>query len=281
MQTLGITQYQVLLNITSTSKTLESLSQQLSTGKKINTPKSGPADWVSIKKNNSDFNVIKSINETLDSVAKSIRVADTSMDTIGKYIEQMKELLESIIKNYPPFPKGSEERVKFLKSYTSLRYLIDKLTIPPDDRGAMKIMADPSIVPEAGDWNILIGEGGTSKTIHSEEVHTGPSGLDIPELPDNASDEQINDTIKKLEQAKQTLITKHEVLASDASMISEREEFNDGVSKLYQDFADELESADVVGVAVEMKSLEVKQALSFESVSSLTKARSQLLQLWN
>ena len=70
----------------------------------------------------------------------------------------MKARLLRIVKNFPPFPPGSEERVKILRSFNLFRKQIDQLTIPPVVRDAMKIMADPALVSEAGDWDFTIGD---------------------------------------------------------------------------------------------------------------------------
>ena len=55
---------------------------------------------------------VQDVKARLSEVATSIRKADVTMDTIGRVLAKMKSQLETIVKNYPPFPKDSSERVR-------------------------------------------------------------------------------------------------------------------------------------------------------------------------
>jgi hypothetical protein len=102
-------------------------------------------------------------HQVMNSVAQSARIADHAMEDIGKTVGDMKNTVDRIMKNYPPFPPGSEERIRLLRSYAELRKQIDQLTVPPDD-GARQIMADPAVSGE-GDWTIIIGSDGIVRTV--------------------------------------------------------------------------------------------------------------------
>ena len=54
------------------------------------------------------------------------------------------------IKNYPPYPSGDSERVKFLRNFNGLKREIEQMTIPPDSKwmGASSADSDP---PQEGD----------------------------------------------------------------------------------------------------------------------------------
>jgi hypothetical protein len=96
-----------------------------------------------------NFVELQKINDNLNSVAKNQRVFEKAND----FIERMKAQLEQIQKQFPPFPPGSEDRVRALRSYTYFRNLIDQLTIPPPDEtqiGAMKELINTSEPPGTG-----------------------------------------------------------------------------------------------------------------------------------
>ena len=54
------------------------------------------------------------------------------MDQIEKTASSLKEEINTMQRTLPPFPPGSQERVRLLKSYIGLRKLIEQLTVPPE-----------------------------------------------------------------------------------------------------------------------------------------------------
>jgi hypothetical protein len=189
---------QALLNLRRLDSAYETLTRRLSTGKRINSVKDDPTGWVRVNRNRYAQRAHQSINAGLGHVARNIRVADVTMKMISDYIDQMREQLEIVVKNYPPFPPGSEERVRMRRTFNSFRKQNDQLTIPPRDDGARKIMADPSVVPDAGDWVVSAGLNGVRFAIRSQQVHTGPTGLNIQELPEDATDDEVYAAIDSL-----------------------------------------------------------------------------------
>jgi prefoldin subunit 5 len=205
---------------------------------------------------------LQALNSSLNGLAKDIRAVDESMGQIEKIADQMKSQLERVVKNYPPFPPGSEERVKLLKSFNTFRKEINQLTIPPNEELAMKIMANPELVPGAGNFDIETDKDGSRKTIHAAQIHTGPDGLDIPQLPEDAAYEEIVASINNLDVAREKLNQKRAELYEDViGLKKSANEENSG--------AEEENSA-------ELKSEELKSGLMGESTSSLTKAHPQL-----
>ena len=174
--------------------------------------------WEIIDKDNFPFSKLQVSNFGINTAAQSIRVADRAMEKIKTYIGRMKDELQVHVKKFPPFLAGSKERVELSNNFSAFRKLIDQLTFPPEDKTAGKIMADPYSF-KSEDRDIVVEHKGFSKTIHSRQVHTGPSGLDIPELSGRATDDDIHLIIKKLDFAKDTLIKRRAGLAADASGI--------------------------------------------------------------
>jgi hypothetical protein len=195
-------------------------------------------------------------------VARSVRIVDQSMGKIATQIDRMKEQLTQLIKQFPPFPPGSEEKIRHLRNFNGLREIIDQLTVPPKEKYAQQLMADPKHSESTGDWEISIGADGTAKKIHRQQVHSGASGLDIPALPENADDEMIHAAFQNLDQAKARLESKRLGLARDVERIKA------------------INSASAwkgAGASVsEQKSHELQQTLSDTARVSLTQAPDQL-----
>ncbi|MEA5114682.1 MAG: hypothetical protein VB050_11705 [Geobacteraceae bacterium] len=89
------------------------------------------SDVISLQMANSSMGRLGSVNEELNLVAKGIRETDRALREASGIMDRMKDRLDVIIKNNPPFPSESAERKEILMSYTSLRKEILKLTFPP------------------------------------------------------------------------------------------------------------------------------------------------------
>lgn len=83
-------------------------------------------EW-NINHSHLDFVELQKINDRLNFEAMGQR----TLNKLDDYIERMKAQLEKIMKQFPPFPPGSEDRIQALRAYAYFRKLINQLTIPP------------------------------------------------------------------------------------------------------------------------------------------------------
>jgi hypothetical protein len=129
---------------------------------------------------------MRAVSEEINAYAKIVRHTDAVLEKASNQVDLMKRPLEAIIKNFPPFPPGSEQRADLLKSFISLRKEIDKLTVPaPVD------VATPALKQMFTD---LFDKDGK---------FTGGEALGLPEtLPRETTDRQIISVIDKLDTAK-------------------------------------------------------------------------------
>lgn len=102
---------------------------------------SGQEFIVSLSNEAVDVANIQEAKNSRNDTAKSIRLTDQSIQQINEYVEKMRANLNAIIKQYPPFPPGSEERVSYLRSFNAFRRQIDQLSFNTEDRGAAEILA--------------------------------------------------------------------------------------------------------------------------------------------
>ncbi|OGP50504.1 MAG: hypothetical protein A2Y79_06320 [Deltaproteobacteria bacterium RBG_13_43_22] len=111
--------------------------------------------------------------------AMRLQEMDQQMDQIEKTASSVKEELNTMRRTLPPFPPGSEERVRILKGYIGLRKLIEQLTVPPE-------------VP----------------FIRFKEE------ISIPEMSDQASDQEWEKAIQALDKTKEAIQQKRASLES-------------------------------------------------------------------
>ncbi len=91
-----------------------------------------------IKHSQSAFVELQKINDNINELAKIQKAFEKRFEKLDSYFEQMKERLERIIKQFPPFPPGSEDRVQALRAFSFFRKMMDQLTLPPREEALTK-----------------------------------------------------------------------------------------------------------------------------------------------
>jgi hypothetical protein len=111
-----------------------------------------------------DFVELIKFNDRLNSVAKDQR----AFEKVNDYIEQMKAQLGRIIKQFPPFPPGSEDRIRALRAYAYFRKVIDQLTIPP--REELLPQSTQAIIDTPDAANSNKAEGNSQATLSNRSL---------------------------------------------------------------------------------------------------------------
>jgi len=187
---------------------LDRLASQAGSAAQSGGVTSEKAGQLTIARTAPEYQRLTALHERSNAVAATIRTMDQAMEAAGTTIDAMKKELEVVTKSYPPFPQGSEERARRLRSYAALRTMIDKLTIPPEE-DARTLSDHERMSVQAGmdEWTVAIGPNGIARTVQTEQVHTGPLGLRLPELtpPETVSDQDIASAVQQLDDASTTL----------------------------------------------------------------------------
>ncbi|MDA8138513.1 MAG: hypothetical protein M0036_07635 [Desulfobacteraceae bacterium] len=165
------------------------------------------------------FSKLEGANDQAQTVAQQIRDVDNTISRIQDKVEKMKAALDPVVKMYPPYPVDSEERVEALRQFSSLRKMIDQLTIPPRDDSPEKILGDSSRFSEAGQWEISVGNNQPNLVIQPQPLHPGPGGLDLPELPSDAPDQMLHDAADSVAQAQKILPDRRAGFVADANRV--------------------------------------------------------------
>jgi hypothetical protein len=190
--------------------------RQHAVGGKKTSPTAGDAvDAVKAQFSVFSTHPLQQFNTEFNSVVKSIRIADQAMAEIGANIEQMESEVQMFVKQYPPYPPGNEERLQILNRFAALRKQIDRLTFPPDPF-AQKIIGDSGSGDKAQAWDISFGDRTLAGAIRRQPMHTGSEGINLPEMPVDASDQDIADLQAALRRAWETVAERRGHLADDA-----------------------------------------------------------------
>lgn len=80
------------------------------------------------------FAQIRVLGEQRAETAAQLRQFQSSLHRADDLLEQIKEQLGQIIKQYPPFAQDDPQRIAYLNSISGLRKQLDALTFPPEHR---------------------------------------------------------------------------------------------------------------------------------------------------
>jgi hypothetical protein len=164
------------------------------------------------------YNRLERANLETHAVAQKIRSIDETFNRIENNVRHMHKLLDGIVKNFPPFPNNSSERIQSLRQFSALRKMIDQLTMPPPDESPGMILGNSSIHAQAGDWELKPSDG-ESVTLSLRPLHTGAEGLNIPDLASDATDAQVGDALVKTSQAQTAIGLKRRAFVEYANRV--------------------------------------------------------------
>lgn len=109
-------------------------------------------------------------------LSQQIHQIDQAMGTIDKKLGEMCASLERILKQYPPYPPESAERIEGLRRFSALRKIIDQLTFPRQVESQ-------------------------EKTLEGRKNYFGNDELNISDIGPDAGDDQIIETLNKVKAA--------------------------------------------------------------------------------
>lgn len=268
--------HQVLDDGKSADRAASRLSQQLSSGKKIQSAEDDPRTWLAARRADSTSSYLDAVRTGLDEVLTDLSVASTDMQAIGSYIGSMQGQLQRAL-NYPA---GDPGRQQYITNYNAIRQQIDQTVNMEQDAGARHLMADPATDPQAGDAQVLVGINGETRTVHAVEVDTDPGGLNLPALdPATATDAQIQAAFAGLATAQATLASRQMVLGSDTADIQNYAAQASATSGLYQSQVDALTGGDTNEAAVQLQSVSVMRSLAVSTMASISNSRNAVLAL--
>ncbi len=62
-----------------------------------------------------------------------------------RLVGELRAQIGALVKNYPPFPIGSEERLAYLRSISALRQQLEALTVPPETQNSPRLPELPRL----------------------------------------------------------------------------------------------------------------------------------------
>lgn len=136
-------------------------------------------------KNVDTVRAIEQLHSRMNQQIKSVRETNEALNKEVTQVEQMTTNLNTIMKNFPPFPVSSKERQEILMSYTSLRQEILKMMVPPPPQQIYDQIKDT--------WKSLFADNGQLQASA------------VSALQPDSSDAAVKDAAKSLDTTGQSL----------------------------------------------------------------------------
>jgi hypothetical protein len=137
-------------------------------------------------------------------VALTLRDTDRTMQQIGIQISRMQDALDTIVKQNPPYPPGSQKRNRVLGKANALRKQIELLTFAPLEDDNPDIEAAPPTSPLGLKTGMLIMEaiedGGNDFTVRRIVGEYGSTENPVPALTGDAKNSEIKASILLLKE---------------------------------------------------------------------------------
>ena len=191
------------------------------------------------------------VNSAWNAMAGQIRSIDARLQVIERHINKMTGDIRAFEKNFPPFPRGSEERVRLLNSFSAIRKQIARLTMPPEKEIMSTIMNGVTSQPDSS----------TNMVERFEQLLQSVETL-FPNDPDEPSDTAFKELGEKLQTLLEFISQKRTELVEQA-----------GPRKYFQ----EKDTVDIL--QIETVSITIKQAFSDQTDWQMTVSQTQLMAL--
>jgi hypothetical protein len=165
----------------------------------------------SVKTADGNLSQIRSQQDQRNALATSINRVASALEKLDLKVGSMKSQLAAIIKNYPPFPPGSDERVQLLQSYASIRKEIEEITFPP----SYKALLNAKQLQHGLDGNTPLQKG----TVAAGEA----TGIVLPATPSAyADDDAIRSAISELNGTQDVITSQRAGLVAGAAVLSQK-----------------------------------------------------------
>lgn len=115
-------------------------------------PRSVPMQAPSIETDATRLSAFSRLWQHKDQAVVELRAVveqQRKINAADRLVTEMRQQIGTLVKNYPPFPPGSEERLSYLRSISALRQQLDALTVPPVADRAEPLPLPPSMPPVA------------------------------------------------------------------------------------------------------------------------------------
>lgn len=275
-----------LFNLQSTAKLMEQTQLRLATGKRVNSALDDPINYFAALGHTQRASDLTLRKDEMAEAIQTVKSADKGIESITNLIQQAKTLAQSALS-----ATTSAGAANYASQYNEIRQQINDLAIDSSYKGSNLLTSDTTTeltvkFNEGGSATLdLIGfdarvvDSGTNSQISFGSVATADW------VTGDATDFTINQTnidadIAELDTAISNLRAESSELSTNLSIITERQDFTDGMIQTLTEGANNLTNADMNEEGANMLMLQTRQALGTTALSLASQAAQSVLRLF-
>jgi flagellin len=269
---------QNLFSLQSTQKLMEVTQKRLATGLRVNTAIDDPVNYFTALEHNQRADDLGSRKDEMAESIQLITAANNGVEAITDLIASAKSLASSALSG-----TTTAEIATLQSQYAEVMSQIDTLAGDSDYKG-VNLLESTAVTHE-----VKFDETGASKlTITGFDASAQGATLTLQTFATNAwvsaggtADKlDINSAITKLDNARGSLRTEAQKLATNLSTITIRQKFTSSLINTLEDGAAGLTNADMNEEGANMLMLQTRQALGTTSLSLASQAAQSVLRLF-
>jgi flagellin-like hook-associated protein FlgL len=265
---------------------METTQLRLSTGKKVNSALDDPINYFAALSHNQRASDLSIRKDEMSEAIQTVKVADQGIESIQALIQQAKTLAQSALS-----ATTSSAAANYVTQYNEIRQQINDLALDSSYKGSNLLTADTvaeltvkfneggSATLDLMGFDARVVDSGTNSQIHFGSVVTAEW------VTGDGTDFTINQTnidadIAELDAATSILRSEASEMATNLGIITQREEFTNGMIETLSEGANKLTNADMNEEGANMLMLQTRQALGTTALSLASQAAQSVLRLF-
>jgi flagellin-like hook-associated protein FlgL len=270
-----------LVSLQETEQLLNRTQERLSSGKRVNSPLDNPVSYFAAVAHTSRASDLAALKDEMGEAIQAVKAANAGITGILALIEQAKS-----VANAAKATDVTATRTAAIAQYDDLRTQIDQLAGDAGYKGSNFLGSATLTVVfnETGTSTLdIVGFDGTTTGLAITAANTGwdaAVGATMTAGEVATANALIDADIALLNTAKSTLQANATTLASNLSVITNRQDFTTGLVNVLVDGANKLTLADVNEEGANMLALQTRQALGTTSLSLAAQAAQSVLRLF-
>lgn len=263
-----------LFNLQSTNSLMERTQGRLASGKKVNSALDNPVSFFTAKSHTERADDLSGRKDEMSESIQLLKAADAGVEAIVDLIASAKSIATAALS-----AESTTEIATLQGQYNEVLNQIDFMKDDAFYKGTNLLDDDDSVVKfdEAGTSQLTL-EGFDASAVGL--AITDAAAWDDTTATGTPDATAIDADIALLDTATQTLRTESSKLSTNLSIITNRQDFTQGMMNVLKDGAAALTNADMNEEGANMLMLQTRQALGTTSLSMASQAAQSVLRLF-
>lgn len=287
-----------LLSLQNTQSLQDTISERLSTGKKVNSALDNPVNFFTASSLNSRSSQLTDLLDGMSNGIQTIQAASKGIDGMKSLVQQMqstvKQARQDTTYNANDTTPSTKVRDNLKAQYLDLAKQIDTLAKDSGYNGVnllngeeLKVVFNEKTGDSKSDMSVsLKNDSGTAEAVNADKLGIGVPGTTsadpytLPTDVDDFTDSTKLDTLSDLlTTALTSLSTKASSLGSSLSVVQTRQDFTKQIVNVLKTGSDNLVNADMNEEAANFTALQTRQSIAQQTLSLANQQQQGILQL--